>query len=88
MDMMDRLPNVKISFVHVTHIWQFPTDFMKDVMNSSKYTILMEQNYDAQFGQLLRMETLKDVNKTILRYDGRPFDPIELANTLSNLLIE
>ena len=88
MDMMDRLPNMKISFVHVTHVWPFPTDFMKDVMNSSKYTILMEQNYDAQFGQLLRMETLKDVNKTILRYDGRPFDPIELANTLSNLLIE
>mgnify|MGYP007077119651 CR=1 FL=1 len=39
----------------------------------------MEQNYDAQFGQLLRMETLKDVNKTVLRYDGRPFDPIELT---------
>ena len=86
MDVMDRLPELKISFIHVSHVWPFPTNFITDVLKKSKFTVLAEQNYDAQFGQLIRAHTLMDVDKTILRYDGRPFDPIDLADRINHLV--
>ena len=84
LDMMDRV-DMKVSFIHVTHIWPFPTDFIKKTLLASKVTVLAEQNYNAQFGQLIRLHTLMDVDHTILRYDGSPFDPIDLAEKITHI---
>lgn len=85
-DVMKRMPEIKICFVHTVYVWPFPTEFISDVLNKSKVTILAEQNYDAQFGQLIRQYCLKDVDHKILRYDGRPLDPVEIVQDINEFL--
>jgi 2-oxoglutarate ferredoxin oxidoreductase subunit alpha len=86
LDVLNRLSNHNISFIHTTYIWPFPAEFIGNVISKSKITVLVEQNFDAQFGALIRQETMKDVDHKILRYDGRPFDPIEVTNEITQLL--
>ena len=85
-DVIKRMPEMKICFVHTVYVWPFPTEFISDVLNKSKVTILAEQNYDAQFGQLIRQYCLKDVDLKILRYDGRPLDSVEIVQDINNFL--
>jgi 2-oxoglutarate ferredoxin oxidoreductase subunit alpha len=82
LDVMDRLDNLKVSFVHTSYIWPFPSEFIQNAIDKSAKTILIEQNYDAQFGQLIRNHCLRDIPYKILRSDGRPHDPIEIFNQI------
>ncbi|MHA2029121.1 MAG: 2-oxoacid:acceptor oxidoreductase subunit alpha [Candidatus Kariarchaeaceae archaeon] len=86
LDVLNRLKEYNISFVHTTYVWPFPSSFIKNTILNSKHTILIEQNFDAQFGTLIKQECLVDVNDQILRYDGRPFDPIEIASNIKKII--
>ncbi len=48
--------------------------------------IVVEQNISGQFTQLLVEKTGIKVRTTIKRYDGRPFDPIELSTQIREVL--
>ena len=86
LDAMERLDSIKVCFVHVSHVWPFPTAFIKKVLSESKITVVAEQNFDGQFAQLIRTNCIEDVDHKILRYDGRPFDPIEIANSIAHIV--
>lgn len=45
-----------------------------------KRIILIENNSQAQFGLLLRMQTGISIKETFLKYDGRPIWPEEIAS--------
>lgn len=76
-------------FIHFTHI--HPLDENKlikyfDVTeNSSKRYILVENNSQGQFGQLLRMNTGINIKEKLLKYDGRPILPEEIVQKILNL---
>ncbi|MHA2249073.1 MAG: 2-oxoacid:acceptor oxidoreductase subunit alpha [Candidatus Kariarchaeaceae archaeon] len=86
LDVMNRLENTKISFIHTTYVWPFPSQFITEVLNKSKITVLVEQNFDAQFGQLINKHCLTDLDHKFLKYDGRPIDPAELRDQLISIL--
>jgi 2-oxoglutarate ferredoxin oxidoreductase subunit alpha len=46
--------------------------------------VLVENNAVGQFGQLLRQETGIEIEKKILKYDGRPFWSDEIIQRLSS----
>ena len=48
--------------------------------------IVVEQSISGQFTQLLSEKASINVRTTIKRYDGRPFDPIELAHQIKEEL--
>jgi 2-oxoglutarate ferredoxin oxidoreductase subunit alpha len=48
------------------------------VLRSRKRLLLVENNYTAQFGRLLRAETGVHITDTCLKFDGEPFDPHEI----------
>ena len=48
--------------------------------------IVVEQSLDGQFTSLLKEKAGLNVEKTIKQYDGRPFDPIELAEKIKEVL--
>jgi len=48
--------------------------------------IVVEQSCDAQFSELLRRRTGLNVVASVLQYDGRPFDPEDLARRLKEVL--
>lgn len=59
--------------------WEF--EEFKDQTN-----IVVEQSSTEQFADLLREKAGIKVKDVIKRYDGRPFDPIELSNKLKEVL--
>ena len=47
---------------------------------------MVEQNATAQLGQLIRQQTGIDFFKAVLKYDGRPFYPIEITEAVQKYL--
>ena len=88
LDVIDLLKDqgISVSMVHITHMWPFPEEFIAKIIDEIKLPILVEQNFDAQLGQLIRNYCLKDIHHKILRYDGRPFDSLDIVDITKNIL--
>jgi 2-oxoglutarate ferredoxin oxidoreductase subunit alpha len=69
------------AFMQIISLWPINKD-IGVVINSFKEKILVENNATGQLGKLLKMETGVEFDKTILKYDGRPFFPYELKEEL------
>ncbi len=48
--------------------------------------VVVEQSCSAQLATLLQRRTKVNVTKTVTQYDGRPFDPEDLAARLKGVL--
>ena len=61
-----------------------PTWELKEFRNQDN--IVVEQNSTGQFTTLLKEKAGLNIKSTIKRYDGRPFDPIELSIKIKEVL--
>jgi len=57
-----------VSTIHFNEIWPFPADEVKAVFEKSGKTVVIESNATAQLAGLIRRETGKKVDHTILKY--------------------
>jgi 2-oxoglutarate ferredoxin oxidoreductase subunit alpha len=73
--------NDKYAYLQIKRLWPLNKSMGK-IINSFKTKILIENNATAQLGRLLRSEMAVDFDKTILKYDGRPFFPEELKEKI------
>ena len=46
---------------------------------------VVENNATGQLAQLIRQELLRAPDGLLLKYDGRPFYPVEIANKIKEL---
>ncbi|NTW22311.1 2-oxoacid:acceptor oxidoreductase subunit alpha [Candidatus Falkowbacteria bacterium] len=83
----------QIALLHLNIIWPFPnkkvTEAIKPVtglLAKPKKVVLIENNSQAQLGQIIRQETGIEIKDKILKYDGRPFFPEELAEKINKLM--
>ncbi|MCW3993441.1 MAG: 2-oxoacid:acceptor oxidoreductase subunit alpha [Candidatus Bathyarchaeota archaeon] len=76
----------KFKFLHVIYLKPFPVWEVEKHLDKAKNVISVECNSTGQFASLLREETGFLVNKKILKYDSRPFDPQDLANRIERVL--
>ncbi|PIP45985.1 MAG: hypothetical protein COX15_01790 [Candidatus Colwellbacteria bacterium CG23_combo_of_CG06-09_8_20_14_all_42_19] len=72
--------------VQVLWLAPFPTEKVSRALKAAKRIIDIESNHDAQFAGLLREKTGIVAEDKILRYDSRPFDPLELAEEINAYL--
>lgn len=70
---------LRVNLLHFCDLWPFPTDRVVSILASVRRSVAVEQNYTAQFCRLLRMETGYKVDHAVLKWDGRPFSPQEIA---------
>lgn len=77
---------VKLGFLQVVYVHPFPTDKVRDVLQSAKKTVVVENNRTSQLSSLIREHLLADVDHKILKYDGRPFNPAALAVSIKEVL--
>lgn len=81
---MLKLNGKETAYMHFTHLYPLDrkviTEFFKDI---GKRYILIENNSQGQFGKLLLMETGIEIKEKLLKYDGRPFLPEEIAQKVS-----
>lgn len=86
-----RLKN-KVNFLHLSVIWPFPAKAVKaalatpGIFAADKKVLLIENNSTAQLGGLLRQATGIDIKNKMLKYNGRPFFPEEIASRIMKSL--
>ncbi len=75
----------KIKILQIQYIWPFPKDFVKQILKKSRKILLIENNSNAQLGQLIRQETGLEIKNKLLKYNGRPFFKEEISKALNKL---
>lgn len=75
--------NRATTYLHFTHLYPLEKSLIESYFPKGKRYILIENNSHAQFGRLLRMETGIDIEDKMLKYDGRPFWPEEIAEKVN-----
>lgn len=74
----------KIKIMHLQYIWPFAKDFVQETLSRAKDMLLIENNSNAQLGQLIAQETGIIIKKKVLKYDGRPFFREDIRQVLKN----
>jgi 2-oxoglutarate ferredoxin oxidoreductase subunit alpha len=70
-----RLNNPEIGFIHLPQVWPFPATALAALIKKKVRLITVENNAGGQLAGLIRHETGIIPEKSILKFDGRPFDP-------------
>ncbi|MBS3792883.1 2-oxoacid:acceptor oxidoreductase subunit alpha, partial [Candidatus Bipolaricaulota bacterium] len=84
---VDRLneDGTKTNFYHFDEIWPLKAGKIKDILESSRRTLLVENNYSGQLASLITRETGAVTPDRILKYDGRPFTPERILAEVQDL---
>ncbi|HET6385388.1 MAG TPA: 2-oxoacid:acceptor oxidoreductase subunit alpha [Armatimonadota bacterium] len=87
-DALERLADLGVSanHLHIKYLVPFHTREVKEILGKSKKTIVLENNATGQFARHLRAEAGITVDHLILRFDGEPFAPAEVAAQVKSLL--
>ncbi|MBN1385395.1 2-oxoacid:acceptor oxidoreductase subunit alpha [Candidatus Woesearchaeota archaeon] len=72
--------------MHIKYVWPFPTQSVKETLSKSKKAVLIENNATAQLGSLIKEHCFIDVEKKVLKWDGRPFHADELHEKLKKAI--
>ena len=76
----------RVNFLQVRLMKPFPADRVAAHLAAAKRLVLVEENYGAQLGHLIREQTGVLIPDQILKYDGRPFSEDELVRALDAVL--
>lgn len=83
MKLLDQAGN-KTAMIHFTHMYPLDKEKILSYFSDKKRYVLVENNSHAQFGKLLLMETGVELKEKLLKYDGRPFWPEEIADYIKS----
>jgi 2-oxoglutarate ferredoxin oxidoreductase subunit alpha len=72
----------KVNTLHFLQLWPFPSEGVMTALERAGKSIVVEGNATAQLAALIRRETGRQVEGSILKYDGRPFSPGEIVDRL------
>jgi 2-oxoglutarate ferredoxin oxidoreductase subunit alpha len=77
---------VAVNFLQILYLHPFPKARVEQVLNRAKKTIVVENNKTSQLSGLIRERLLRKADHKILKYDGRPFNPGDLAARIKEVL--
>ncbi len=64
----------------------FPAKKVRQVLDSSKHVMLVEGNSTGQLGRLIHEQTGVLIEHAFLKYDGRPFEGVDIANRVKKII--
>ena len=80
-----RAEGIDCGALHFSDLWPFPAAAAKKVLEKASRFYVVENNATGQLAQLIRQELLRAPDGLLLKYDGRPFYPVEIANKIKEL---
>ena len=83
--LLDR-DGIKANFLQIIYVSPFPTSKVSKIIESSKKTVIVENNKTAQMAGLIREKTGEEIEHKILKYDGRQFYPTEIYQLVKEVL--
>lgn len=84
LDAMD-LVDVSAKFVQPIYLEPFPAEEILEHMQSADKVVCVEANATGQLADVIREQTLTEVDEKVLKYDMRPFNPLDLSDKLEGL---
>jgi 2-oxoglutarate ferredoxin oxidoreductase subunit alpha len=72
--------NIPTAMMHLSELWPFPTEPVSHAIERAQRSIVIENNATGQLARLIRRETGKAVTVIVLKFDGRPFTPMQIVN--------
>jgi len=63
------------NMLHFVDLWPFPAEAVTAALDSARRVVAVEVNATAQLATLIRSQTGRQVDDTILKYDGHAFTP-------------
>lgn len=90
LDAMDELKKegIDCNLLQVKLLWPFPAKEVEEILRKAKTKILVEMNYQAQFGHLVRQETGIKMDHFVLKYNGRPMSQDEVYRAVKKIATE
>lgn len=70
----------KVNMLHLTHISPFPAEAVQAILSSANIILDVEHNATAQMADVIRMHTGVVIEHRLLKNDGRPIYPEEIAD--------
>jgi 2-oxoglutarate ferredoxin oxidoreductase subunit alpha len=67
-------------------LWPFPKDRVQQALAEADRFLTVELNASSQLGRLIREQTGLAFERSILKYDGRPFMPNDVAAEVKNIM--
>lgn len=77
---------VRANHLHFRYLVPFHAREAREILGGCRLTAMVEANYTGQFARHLQAESGCGVDHLILRYDGEPFDPGEVAMRARRIL--
>jgi 2-oxoglutarate/2-oxoacid ferredoxin oxidoreductase subunit alpha len=81
-----RKEKISVGCVNFNDLWPFPAAVAKKIFMACKKFYMVEQNSTAQLGRLIKEQTALSYSGSVLKYDGRPFYPAEIADGIKRNL--
>jgi 2-oxoglutarate ferredoxin oxidoreductase subunit alpha len=75
-------PNKKVNFLHLNWLRPFPAQAVKESLSKAKRLLLVENNYQGQLGDWIRLQTGIEIKEKFLKYNGHQFYPEEIADKI------
>jgi 2-oxoglutarate ferredoxin oxidoreductase subunit alpha len=75
-----------VNFLQVLYLHPFPRATVEEVLSRAKKAVIVENNSTSQLSSLIQEHTLRKVSHKILKYDGRPFNPVALSHQIKEAL--
>jgi 2-oxoglutarate ferredoxin oxidoreductase subunit alpha len=72
---------IRATVVHFTHLWPYPTQLARPLLEAGAPVIVCEHNYVGQLAEIIQAHSLIPVRR-VLKYNGRPFYPVELVRAV------
>ncbi|MGM0656931.1 MAG: 2-oxoacid:acceptor oxidoreductase subunit alpha, partial [Thermodesulfobacteriota bacterium] len=83
-----RAENADVGALIFSDLWPFPGEKTADALSLCKHFITVEQNASSQLGRLIRQQTGHAFDRSIRKYDGRPFTPDWIVKQVTSVLEE
>jgi 2-oxoglutarate/2-oxoacid ferredoxin oxidoreductase subunit alpha len=77
-----------VNFLQVRLMRPFPASAVERILAEAGTTVLVEANYTAQLGALIREQTGVAMHHRVLKYDGRPFSRNEVVEGIKAALAD
>ena len=75
-----------VNFLHITWLNPFPAEAIKNILTKAKHIIDVECNFSGQMAGLIREKTGIEITDKLLKYDGRPIFPEEIAEKINSTI--
>jgi len=90
---LDAIPELEaegrtVNFLQLRLMRPFPAEAISRILSSARKTVLVEANYTAQLGALIREHTGVEMQHRVLKYDGRPFSRNEVVEGVTRAVAE